>query len=160
MLGDFCVGKTSLVQRFVYNRFSENYLSTIGVNISRKELFFGERQVNLLIWDLAGSERLNGTRKGYLQGAAGALLVCDLTRPETIPSLLKYAQYLRESTPLAPVIIIGNKVDLILDGETSDQAIELAASLNAPHLITSAKTGNGVEQAFQKLAELIDGVSN
>jgi len=81
LLGDFSVGKTSLSERFVYDRFSGRYLSTIGVKISRKPINISKDiMLNMLIWDLAGSEEFSGVQSSYLQGAQGAILVCDLTR--------------------------------------------------------------------------------
>lgn len=155
MLGDFAVGKTSLVQRYVYNLFSESYLSTIGVNISRKELTLSNGVlVRLLIWDLAANEKFNGTRASYLKGAAGALLVCDLTRPQTLQSLQKYYQRLREVIPQASVLMLGNKLDLIpKESQTINQIFITASEYKIPYSITSAKTGDGVENAFIKLVE-------
>lgn len=84
LLGDFAVGKTSLVRRFVDNRFDDKYLSSIGVKVSRKTLNRSDHTLNLLIWDLVGGNEFSRREIGYLVGAAGALLVCDLTRLETV----------------------------------------------------------------------------
>ena len=87
LLGDFAVGKTSLVRRFVLNIFEDRYLSTIGVKVSRKTVVTpgpGDLiELTLMLWDLAGSEEFDQVRASYLRGASGAVLVCDLTRPET-----------------------------------------------------------------------------
>jgi small GTP-binding protein len=157
MLGDFAVGKTSLVQRYVYNLFSDSYMSTIGVNICRKELTLSnDVVVRLLIWDLAASEKFNGTRTSYLKGTAGALLVCDLTRPQTLHNLSKYYQRLREVSPQTTVFILGNKSDLLLEEiKTINQIAVKASEYNIPYGITSAKTGEGVENAF---INLVDGM--
>jgi small GTP-binding protein len=157
LLGEFAVGKTSLVERFVYNRFSDDYLSTIGVKISRKIINLDiDRDVNLLVWDLAGGENYTGVQASYVQGAAGALLVCDLTRANTLSSLRKYAQQLKNASPNAALSLIANKADLTEMREVSGADLEaLAQELGAPLLISSAKTGVGVEQAFQSLAEQI-----
>ena len=102
LLGDFSVGKTSLINRFVYDRFDERYLSTIGVKVTRKELAPRQgRPAHLLIWDMAGSEDFSGVRNNYLQGASGALLVCDLTRANTLDSLTNYTRPLRQTSPKA-----------------------------------------------------------
>ena len=91
LLGSFAVGKTSLVERFVHNRFDEKYLTTIGVKISQKALppieSKRDRQMiqhTFLIWDIAGLEKFDSVEMSYFRGAAGALVVADLTRPETI----------------------------------------------------------------------------
>src|SRR5512136_3486341 len=94
LLGDFGVGKTSLVRRFVEGRFDDKYLSTIGVRISRKTLLRSGGTLNLLLWDLAGAQEFN-TQSSYLAGVAAALIVCDLTRRETLASYKKYVQQVR-----------------------------------------------------------------
>ncbi len=150
MLGDFAVGKTSLVRRFVEGRFDDRYLSTIGVKVSRRRVRLpDQREVNLLVWDLAGSEEFTGIQGNYLQGAAGAFLVCDLTRPATLDSLERYAQRLRTIHPGVPVILLGNKNDLVDARQVTDEELEaVARRLTATWTTTSAKNGENVEQAF------------
>ena len=157
LLGEFAVGKTSLVERFVYNRFRDEYLSTIGVKISRKSISLSaDIDINLLVWDLAGGENYHGVQASYVQGSSGAFLVCDLTRADTLPALRNYATQLRSVRPQAPLRLIANKVDLTELREISSGDLEaLADELAAPLLITSAKTGVGVDQAFRELAKEI-----
>jgi small GTP-binding protein len=157
MLGDFAVGKTSLVRRFVEGRFDDRYLTTIGVKVSRRPVELPDSPpVNLLIWDLAGGEDFTGVQTNYLQGSSGALLVCDLTRALTLDPLKKYGHRLREVNPRAALIIAGNKVDLTEQREIEDEEIvDLADLLDANWFITSAKTGDHVEKAFTSLAERI-----
>lgn len=94
LLGDYAVGKTSLVRRFVYNLFEDKYLSTIGVKVSRKMVAVprGDEVVELvlMLWDLAGSEEFDSVRASYLRGAAGALVVCDVTQRSTLASVSDY----------------------------------------------------------------------
>jgi small GTP-binding protein len=159
MLGDFSTGKTSLVRRFVYNLFDAHYITTIGVNITRKDVSLPDQPVvRLLIWDMSGSEKFSGTRPSYLQGSAGAILVCDLTRPGTLASLNRYYQWLKDTAPQACVLWIGNKADLVAENaagkpcEMAKQVSSTAASLHELFAITSAKTGAGVNDAFAQLA--------
>ena len=88
LLGDFAVGKTSLVQRFVYALFDDKYISTIGVKVSRKTVVLPREdevvELTLMLWDLAGSEEFGRVRASYLRGAVGAVLVCDVTRPHDL----------------------------------------------------------------------------
>lgn len=156
LLGDFSVGKTSLIERYVYDRFSGRYLSTIGVKISRKSIDISpDITVNMLIWDLAGSEEFSGVQASYLQGARGAILVCDLTRPETLTSLTKYHTQLNKINPNIPIVLLGNKIDLTDDLVlTKAQLDEQAAHFNTISvMMTSAKTGTGVEKSFSALAK-------
>lgn len=157
MLGDFSTGKSSLVRRFVFNLFEDRYLSTIGVTISRKDIHMaGDVLMRLVLWDMSGSEKFNGTRTSYLQGSAGALLVCDLTRPETLTNLARYYQQLKETTPHATVVLVGNKVDLVAaDSEMIRNMAIAALNFKTAYTITSAKTGESVEDTFNKLADQI-----
>lgn len=157
LLGDFAVGKTSLIRRFVEGRFDDRYLSTIGVKISRKTVTRADHLLNLLIWDLAGGDDFSKASTSYLRGAAGALLVCDLTRAETLTTLTDYAQQLRELDETAVLVLVGNKADLLDERQISDDALAAAAAaFAAPYLLTSALTGTHVQTAFQHLAEAIE----
>lgn len=162
LLGEFAVGKTSLVRRFVYERFEDKYLSTIGVKVSRKNLVVThlERTVDLslILWDLAGSEEFDALRASYLRGAAGAVLVCDLTRPETLYRLSTYLHDLRQVSPGAQVVLAANKADLG-DGLrlSAAEVSEYAAGLEIPCYLTSARTGDHVETLFRQLGQALLG---
>lgn len=160
LLGDFAVGKTSLVRRFVYNLFEDKYFSTIGVKVSRKVVAVprGDEiiELTLMLWDLAGSEEFDDVRISYMRGATGAVAVCDLTRPETLASLTDYAQTLRRVSPQAQLILAANKVDLADQaGASAEQIRELAAEVAAPYYLTSAKNGAQVETLFRHLGRLL-----
>ena len=161
LIGDFAVGKTSLVRRFVYNLFDDKYLSTIGVKVSRKRLSLrreeGESvELTMMLWDLAGSEEFTQVRASYLRGAAGALLVCDLTRSETLDSLRTYAEDLWSVSPAAHLVLAANKQDLVTEREIEPDRLQaVAAELGASVYLTSAKTGHGVEAAFHHLGGLL-----
>ncbi len=156
LLGDYSVGKTSLVRRFVHNLFDDKYISTIGVKVSRKVVVVprvGElAELTILLWDLAGSEEFDQVRMSYLRGSAGGLLVCDLTRPETLESLRGYAEELWSVAPNSRLVLAANKRDLTSQARVSDQQVcDLAAELRAPCFFTSAKTGQEVETLFRHL---------
>ncbi len=160
MLGAFAVGKTSLVRRFVHNLFEDKYISTIGVRVSRKTVVVprGDDLVDLtmMLWDLAGSEEFSRVRTSYLRGTAGAVLVCDLTRPSTLDDLRAYAQDLVDVNPKIKIILAANKCDLTDKQQlTPAQIRAVAAELDAPHYFTSAKTGDEVETLFRRLGEML-----
>lgn len=167
LLGDFGVGKTSLVRRFVYNRFDDKYISTLGVKVSRKTVAVPEPEgiveLTLLIWDIAGSDEFSRIRTSYLRGSAGALLVCDLSHPDTIDSLAAYSADLQSALPDArlAIAVAANKCDLFddFDSAAARKAMEkskaMAAALNAPHFVTSALTGQRVEEMFRELGKLL-----
>lgn len=156
LLGDFAVGKTSLIRRFIEGIFEDKYLSTIGTKISRKVLTVQDKTLTLLIWDLAGGEKFSRIMNSYYRGAAGAILVCDLTRTETLPILSRYAEDFWRVNRKAPLIIVGNKVDLVDQRAISDADLSsLAAQFDTVHFISSAKTGENVEPLFQTLGQRI-----
>lgn len=160
LLGDFAVGKTSLVRRFVYERFDDRYLSTIGVKVSRKTMVVTGQDrpvdLSLILWDLAGSEEFDLLRASYLRGAAGAVLVCDLTRPDTLRQLSTYLDDLRRISPGAKVILAANKLDLADSLRLSAAEVtEYAAGLSIPCYLTSARTGDQVETLFRQLGQML-----
>lgn len=160
LLGDFAVGKTSLVRRFVYDLFDDKYISTIGVKVSRKTLAVPTQdgvvvELTMMLWDLAGSEDFSQIRGSYMRGASGAILVCDLTRPETLESLAVYLNDLRQVSPSAMAIVVANKSDSPEQKVLLQQVQDAAAALNAPCFITSARTGENVEEMFRQLSRML-----
>jgi len=160
LLGDFSVGKTSLVRRFVYDRFDDKYISTIGVKVSRKTIVIPYENdvadITLMLWDLAGSEEFTKVRASYLRGSAGAIMVCDLTRRDTLHQLKSYAEDLHSVSPDAQLILAANKSDLMSQHQlTVDEVHAVADSLNAGFYLTSAKHGDEVETVFRQLARLL-----
>jgi small GTP-binding protein len=114
-------------------------------------------QLNLIVWDLAGGDDYSKTGANYLRGAAGALIVCDLTRSETLRAFETYSQQLLQVNPDAVFVYAGNKVDLEADRAISDEILqERKSNYYGPCLLTSAKTGQNVEEAFALLAEQIE----
>lgn len=154
ILGDFAVGKTSLIRRFVEDKFDDKYFSTIGVKISRKTVAHHHSSLHLLLWDLAGGDDFSQVGASYLRGAAGALIVCDLTRRESLSAFAYYSQQLRALQIDTALILVGNKADLVTEHTIHEHDLQTyAAELNVPYLLTSAKTGHGVEAAFRLLTE-------
>lgn len=166
LIGDFSVGKTSLIRQFVDCQFSDKYLSTVGVKISRKLVVLDEdksanqqnnQQLQLVIWDIEGSNRFQGIAPNYLQGAKGALIVGDVTRASSIENLKNHVSLFQTISPKSSLIIALNKMDLI-DQQDQISLFQLIStefnSLTSVHM-TSAKTGQGVNQIFQSLAKHI-----
>lgn len=161
LLGDGAVGKTSLASRYIDNTFSDRYLPTIGTNISTKKIII-ERpdldtvfEIEAIIWDILGQL---GYRKllhpAYLQGAIGAILVCDLTRKETLENLDSWIDSLYSEWRWVPGIIVGNKSDLEGRIECQDEEIRRTAMyFDFPYFISSAKTGDNVADIFRALAD-------
>ncbi len=164
-IGDFGVGKTSLIRRFVEREFSDEYLSTVGVKISRKTMNLATNKPNnsikvqFLIWDIEGKTKFKGIAPSYLQGAKGAIIVADLTRKETILNLQEHIDLFASINPKKTKIILAfNKFDLV-DQEKQINIIkdELISKNNKiiSTYYTSAKTGENVDNMFYTLAENI-----
>lgn len=152
MLGAFAVGKTSLVRRFVHSLFSERYQTTLGVKIDKKSLEVDGQPVELILWDLAGEDEFMKVRTSYLRGSAGGVLVADGTRIETLEILFDLKEKLFGEVGRVPMVLLINKADLraswVIDPERIDKLI--AAGWRV--IETSARTGDGVDEAFATLA--------
>ncbi len=169
LLGDGAVGKTSLIRKYVIDEFSDDYISTIGSKVTKKEVVIEteEKSINmvLMIWDIIGQKGYRFTQSLSFRGMDGALLVADLTRKETLDSLQGYwvPLLIRIAGPV-PMIFLGNKADLSNDAQFGLDEIQAAAtaceafgSTLESHL-TSAKTGDNVEETFLHLAEFVKDI--
>ena len=152
MLGGFSVGKTSLVKRFVASVFSETYLTTVGVKIDKKTVDLSDRIVNLILWDLAGEDDISSLRMSYLRGSAGYVLVADGTRPSTLEVALSLRQRVEADLGPLPFVLLLNKNDLREQWAISDAELEDFRRNGWWVEATSARTGEGVEDAFKALA--------
>ena len=160
LTGAAAVGKTSLVQRFIKNRFQANYKLTVGVDILTKDVEFVPGQMaTLSIWDIGGQQRFEFIRSTFYKGAAGALLVFDLTREQTYTETRKWLTEIRQfAGENIPFVLIGNKADLLEDvGEVIDRSEARAYAENegSIYIETSAKTGENVDEAFTELTRRI-----
>lgn len=155
MIGAFAVGKTSLVQRYVNSIFSEKYLTTIGVKIDQKMLQVNNQDVNLLVWDIHGEDDFQKIKPSYLMGAGAYFLIVDPTRKNTL-SVAKELQKLASTvTKDSPFIVLFNKSDLKDLWEIEENEISNLKDNNWMVIETSAKTGEGVEEAFIELTKKI-----
>lgn len=157
LLGEANVGKTSIVHRFVENKFRGNYKATLGVNLLKKEVDLGDDGiVSAQIWDLGGQENFKSLRKLYLEGSNGALIIFDVTSRKTFEKLNEWIQDFRKARGDELTILIGNKNDLKSKIKiTDEEARAYAEKNNMEYISTSAKTGENVEEAFKNLTRLI-----
>jgi len=153
MLGAFATGKTSLVRQFVYSRFSDAYHSTVGVKIDRKTVDVEGKSVNLILWDLAGRDGVEDVPISYLRGSAGLFFVADGTRRETLTDVLELRARAEAELGVLPCMLALNKKDLAEDWVLREADVEPLTAAGWRIFPTSAKTGEGVEQAFGWLAE-------
>ena len=157
IVGDFAVGKTSVVERFVTNQFSDKYLTTVGVKIDTKEIDLPDTDVRhkLVLWDVAGSDRFGAKEFAYLRGAAGLVFVADGTRFGTVDSALQLRGQIDERYGPIPSVILLNKHDLASEWTVSEERIGELGLVFADVYRTSAKTGEEVESALLRLASSI-----
>jgi small GTP-binding protein len=153
MLGSYAVGKTSLVRRFVEGIFDERYLTTVGVKIDRKRIVIGGRELNLILWDLAGDDDLGGPKPSYLRGSAGYIVVADGCRRSTVDNAIAVQERAASISGPVPVVFAFNKADLKPDWEVGEADAKRVSENGWTPIYTSAKTGAGVEALFTNLAE-------
>lgn len=155
MLGATGVGKTSLVSRYVLSLFSETYLTTIGVKVDKRVLAVDGQDVTLVLWDIYGEDEFQTVRTSYLRGASGYLLVADGTRALTLDTARQLQKSAQGVIGQVPFILVLNKADLASDWHVDERALWKLAEDGWSVMRTSAKTGEGVEEAFLRLARRI-----
>ena len=155
MLGGFAVGKTSLVRRFVQSIFSENYLTTVGVKIDKKSVAFADKTVDLILWDLAGEDDIGSFRVSYVRGATGLVLVVDGTRPATLAVALTLRERVEAEFGAMPFVLLFNKSDLADRWAISDGEIDELKQRGWQIYLTSALSGEHVDDAFRQLASMV-----
>ena len=159
LLGDFAVGKTSLVARFVRSTFSDKYLTTVGVKVDSKRVELApDLAIKLVIWDLAGKAKLDSMNRSYIRGAHGLILVADGTREASLRAALYLLMQSQKLLAGVPVVLLVNKLDLIDRWEVSAADI-LRLQQSLPTWRTSALDGQGVDEAFAELARRILDIS-
>ncbi|MEH2042855.1 Rab family GTPase [Nostoc sp.] len=161
LFGDFGVGKTSLVRQFVECQFSDEYLSTVGVKISRKLVsvseknLLSEQKLQLIIWDIEGSNKFKAVANNYFQGSKGAVIVADVTQAETLNHIQEHIQTFLAINPNSYIVVALNKSDMIA-AEYLEKIRQMYQFTNQANIldtyVTSAKTGNNVDKIFQALA--------
>lgn len=157
VVGDFAVGKTSVIERFVNNQFSDKYLTTVGVKIDTKEVSLAKQGVvvKLIIWDVAGADEFGAKEFAYLRGASGLIFVVDGTRPHTLTSVKKLQKQIFERGGKRPNVLLLNKHDLAGMWQLDQTKIDSLGVDFDEIYRTSAKTGDAVEAALTALAGLI-----
>ena len=153
MLGAFAVGKTALVQQYVHSIFTDRYLSTVGVKISKKTLRVDDREVSLVLWDLEGKDDYVDVNISYLRGAMGFFTVADGTRQETLDVALSLRNMAVNLVGNVPHMLLINKADLASSWEVSEERLAALQAEGLPIVRTSAKTGLAVNDSFTALTK-------
>jgi len=162
LLGDPAVGKTSLIKKYVLDVFNDQYLTTLGTKITSKKIVFPDNanqreiELTLMIWDIMGQKEYKLIHETAYQGSKGAILVCDLTRKETLHNLTAWTTSLFNITQNIPLIFIANKNDLLNQIQYGDaEMLDVSSAYHCPFFITSAKTGENIDNAFKELGKVM-----
>ncbi|PSN38128.1 Ras-related protein Rab-21 [Blattella germanica] len=155
LLGEGCVGKTSVVLRYVEDKFNDKGVSTQNASFVNKKINIGGKRVNLVIWDTAGQEKYHALGPIYYRMSNGAILVYDITDEKSFKQVKNWVKELKKMLGSEICLIIaGNKIDLEKQRNVSIQeAEEYADSVGAKHFHTSAKLNQGIEEMFLEMTQ-------
>mmetsp|Transcript_9875 Transcript_9875/g.14741 ORF Transcript_9875/g.14741 Transcript_9875/m.14741 type:complete len:200 (-) Transcript_9875:28-627(-) len=156
VIGDSGVGKSCLLLQFTDGRFRTDHDLTIGVEFGSKQVEVNSRQIHLQIWDTAGQESFRSITRAYFRGAAGALLVYDVTRRSSFQSLANWLEETNQNAnPGISIILVGNKNDLEHRVVSTEEGNHFAQQHGLLFIETSAKTGDNVEESFLQLTKQV-----
>mmetsp|Transcript_60629 Transcript_60629/g.187810 ORF Transcript_60629/g.187810 Transcript_60629/m.187810 type:complete len:213 (+) Transcript_60629:74-712(+) len=158
-LGEQAVGKTSMITRFMYDTFDNNYQATIGIDFLSKTMYLEDRTVRLQLWDTAGQERFRSLIPSYIRDSSGAIVVYDITNRASFLNTAKWIEDVRsERGSDVVIVLVGNKTDLSDRRQVSVEEAEEKAKENGVMFIeTSAKMSHNIKQLFRQLAQALPG---
>ncbi|KAH7648834.1 RAB6 [Cryptosporidium xiaoi] len=161
-LGEQSVGKTSIITRFMYDTFDNNYQATIGIDFLSKTLYLEDRTIRLQLWDTAGQERFRSLIPSYIRDSSVAVVVYDITNRSTFLNTTKWIEDVRNERGKDVIIsLIGNKADLEDRRQVKyEEAEKLAQENNIMFIETSAKNGYNIKSLFKKLAATLPVLDN
>lgn len=157
ILGDYAVGKTCVIRRYVSDTFDEEYKASIGVDITSQQLFFDPHRVQLQIWDMSGQTDFRELRRQFMNGSDCGIIVFDVTRQSSLENIPRWMNEARANVPGLQFALVGNKTDLVDERVVKHEEAERAAKENQMlfYIETSAKSGSNIQLLFKKLAQLI-----
>jgi Ras-related protein Rab-6A len=158
-LGDQSVGKTSIINRFIYDTFEDVYQATIGIDFLSKPVYVDDKTIRLQLWDTAGQERFKSLIPSYVKDSSVAVICYDITNADTFNSVKTWVENAKSMRGEEVILFIaGNKSDLAEQRAVSDEDGEkLASELGATFYETSAKSGENVKALFDDLAKKLIG---
>jgi small GTP-binding protein len=157
IIGDYAVGKTSLIKRYTTDSFNEGYKATLGAAISTFKTKIDDDDVSLQVWDLAGQTSFRRVRVQYLFGTDFAIAVFDLTRKESLDSIKEWVDDVRQGAPEVLLYLVGNKTDLkdarVVNATMAEKIMKKMKMLG--YMETSAKDGTNVRELFEVISKLL-----
>ena len=157
IIGDSAVGKSNILLRYVQDRFNEEFQSTIGVEFGTKNIEIKNKICKIQIWDTAGQESFRSITRAYYKNSVCACIVYDITNRNSFQNVQQWIEDCKKQTPKTVLLVlIGNKLDLEKNREISyEEGESLALNNDMLFFETSAKTGENVEELFNKSAQII-----
>ncbi|KAK4522910.1 hypothetical protein GAYE_PCTG70G1506 [Galdieria yellowstonensis] len=161
-LGDQAVGKTSIITRFMYDKFDNNYQATIGIDFLSKTMYLEDRTVRLQLWDTAGQERFRSLIPSYIRDSSVAVIVYDVTNRASFLSVNRWLEEVKnERGEDVILVLVGNKTDQTERRQVSTEEGEAKAKeYGIMFMETSAKAGFNVKALFRKIASVLPGMEN
>ena len=164
VIGDAAVGKTSILSRFAQDKFSPQYLATLGIDFFTKDVMIDKEIIHIKIWDTAGEERYRSLTKGFFKNGEGIIIVYDVTNRNSFESLKFWIDSIENNNNLEnkkmPAVILGNKIDISDRQVNENEAEEFAKSRNYKYFEVSAKSGNGVDESIKYLIKKVIEVAD
>ena len=157
IVGDSSVGKTNFINRFIENKFNNNYMTTSGIDLKTANLEIKNKNIRIQIWDTAGQEKYKAITKNLFLKVMGAIIIFDITNEKSFNNLKNWVQMIKdECGPHMTIIIVGNKNDLIEQRKINEEeVIAYANKQKLDYIETSCKTGENVKKAVTILCEKI-----
>lgn len=163
-LGDQSVGKTSIITRFMYDKFDSTYQATIGIDFLSKTMYLEDRTVRLQLWDTAGQERFRSLIPSYIRDSSVAIVVYDVSNRASFVSTMRWVEEVRSERHADDVMIVlvGNKSDVLNEKRqvSTEEGDNKARELNVMFMETSAKAGFNIKALFRKIASSLPGMEN
>ena len=150
LIGNSTVGKTSIIKRFCKNKFTNSFISSIGIDFETKYVKIDNKTINLQIWDTAGQERYKVISRNYFNQSDGFIIVYDITNRKTFDDVVNWIEQIQElAGEYTKNIIVGNKLDLEkMRKVEKEEGKELAEKYNYIFFETSAQSGKNIDKAF------------
>jgi Ras-related protein Rab-6A len=161
-LGDQSVGKTSIITRFMYDKFDNTYQATIGIDFLSKTMYLEDRTVRLQLWDTAGQERFRSLIPSYIRDSSVAVVVYDVTNRQSFLNTLRWIEEVRnERGSDVIIVLVGNKTDLVDKRQVSiEEGDAKSRDLGVIFIETSAKAGFNIKALFRKIAAALPGMDS
>ena len=154
-LGDSGVGKTCIINKYLFDQFSETHNSSVGIEkIDKKVKMNDGNELKVIIWDTAGQERFKAMSTNTVKGAQGIVLVFDITKKATFESLPKWIKETKNIKDNIPIVLFGNKCDLLEESVVdNDEAMKFAKDNDMDYFETSAKQNINIEQGLKNIID-------